>query len=106
MRRDRLEKLNESDTMTKKRINAKIADLGIEVQGRAGDGCYYFTAISTGNALNAESVMVAAIAQLNLSQWRSEAERAVAEDEGDAFVTDEERLARMPKVIVLGRRRF
>ena len=70
---------------TKKTINAKTEDLKIEVQGRAGDGCYYFTSIETGRALNAESVYVGSIRHLSLKQWREAAESALEEDGGEAF---------------------
>jgi hypothetical protein len=72
---------------TKKSINAKIADLKIEVQGRPGDGCYYFSAVETGYALQADSVYVGSMRHLPLSRWRDEAESAIEQDEGAAFIT-------------------
>jgi hypothetical protein len=87
---------------TKKSINAKIADLKIEVQGRAGDGCYYFTSIETGLALNSESVYVGSLRHLNLRQWREVAESAIEEDSGEAFKKIED----APPVFVLKPRVF
>jgi len=60
-------------------INSKISDLGLEIAGGRGDGCFYFVDLQTDSALNAPSVMVSAMKHLTLNQWRAEALYALEE---------------------------
>ena len=63
--------------MTKKQINESIKHLGLEIAGRAGDGCYYFVDLDTDAAVSqAEPVYIGSMNQLNKSQWIEEAECA------------------------------
>ena len=63
--------------MTKKRINESIKHLGLEVAGRAGDGCYYFIDLETDTAVSqADPVYIGSMSHLNKSQWIEEAEAA------------------------------
>ena len=62
----------------KARINAAIANLGLEIQGGNGSGCFYFT--NAHGALNADSVMVSAMTHLPVSRWVAEAESAHRQD--------------------------
>ena len=64
-------------SMTRKKINEAIKHLGIEVAGKAGDGCYYFLDLETGHAISqAEPVYIGSMSHLNQSQWIEEAESA------------------------------
>ena len=87
---------------TKKSIDKKIIDLGLEVQGRAGDGCYYFTATATDAALDAESVYIGSMRHLTLARWREEALEALESDAGAAFVPTAEREADSPVIVLRG----
>jgi len=63
--------------MTKKQINKSIKHLGLEVAGKAGDGCYYFIDLETNRAVReAEPVWIGSMSHLNKSQWIEEAEIA------------------------------
>ena len=63
--------------MTKKQINNAIKYLGLEVAGKAGDGCYYFIDLETNRAVHeAEPVWIGSMSHLNKSQWVEEAETA------------------------------
>ena len=63
--------------MTKKQINNAIKYLGLEVAGKAGDGCYYFIDLETNRAVSeAEPVWIGSMSHLNKSQWLEEAESA------------------------------
>ena len=63
--------------MTKKQINESIKHLGLEVAGKAGDGCYYFIDLETNRAVSeAEPVWIGGMSHLNKSQWIEEAEAA------------------------------
>jgi hypothetical protein len=61
--------------MTKKQINESIKHLGLEVAGKAGDGCYYFVDIATDAAVSqAEPVYIGSMSHLSKAQWLEEAE--------------------------------
>ena len=61
--------------MTKKQINESIKHLGLEIAGKAGDGCYYFIDLETNRAVSgAEPVWIGSMGHLSKAQWIEEAE--------------------------------
>ena len=65
-----------STEMTKKRINARIKDTGLTVEGTRGDGYFYFID-AIGNQVG-ESVYVYYLNRLSLDEWAYEAQQALA----------------------------
>ena len=65
--------------MTKRTINRAIAHLGITIEGRRGDGYFYFLD-RDGNQVG-ESVMVCYLHQQSLTHWVRIAEGAVKQHE-------------------------
>jgi len=87
--------------MTKKQINEAIKHLGLEVAGRAGDGCYYFVDVETDTAVShANPVYVGSMSHLNKSQWIEEAESAAKIRDEIAYLEAFDH----PAIIVLGER--
>jgi hypothetical protein len=62
--------------MTKTQINRAIKHIGLTIQGRRGDGYFYFIN-AEGNQCG-ESVMVCYLRQLPLHRWVRLAEQAIA----------------------------
>lgn len=57
--------------ITKAKINREIKDLGLTIEGRRGDGCFYFID-GEGNQIG-ETVMVCYLSHLTLYDWIGEA---------------------------------
>lgn len=84
--------------MTKKQIDEAIAHTGLRVEGKPGDGCYYFVDIETDSPVpDAESIYIGRMCDFKKSQWIEEAEDAAKiRDEQSCIECD------LPTAIVLG----
>ena len=83
--------------MTKKQINAAIAHTGLRVEGKAGDGCYYFVDIKTDSAVfDAQSIYIGRMRDFRKSQWIEEAEEAAKIRDEQSYMECD-----LPNVIVL-----
>lgn len=63
--------------MTRKQINKAIEHTGLEVAGKAGDGCYYFVDTETDTMVDGQDcIYIGRMCDFKKSQWISEAEAA------------------------------
>lgn len=60
--------------MTKSKINSAIKHTGLKVEGKRGDGYFYFLDAATDYCIPNSSVYVCYLNQLSLAQWVEEAE--------------------------------
>lgn len=84
-------------TMTRKKINEAIKHTGLEVAGKAGDGCYYFVDVETNAAImDAEPLWIGSMSHFKRSRWISEAETAAKIRDEAAYLACD-----LPTVIIL-----
>lgn len=83
--------------MTKKQIDAAIAHTGLRIEGKPGDGCYYFVDIKTDSPVfDVESIYIGRMCDFKKSQWIDEAEYAAKVRDNQANIESD-----LPTVIVL-----